>query len=178
VNSEPIDQSPGDQAPEIIPVTFRPVGPEDGDFLLELYASTRAEEMAMVPWTDEQREAFVKMQFTAQQDHYREAYPTASREIVLYHSRPVGHRHVARLEQEIRIVDITLAPVERNRGIGTFSLGELLKEAKRTGKVVRIFVENYNPSLRLFERLGFRQVEEHGIHLLMEWSVTPASEKT
>ncbi len=124
----------------------------------------------MVPWTDEQREAFVKMQFTAQQDHYREVYPAASREIILSNGRPVGHRYVARLEQEIRIVDITVAPAERNSGIGSFSLVELLKEAKRTGKVVRIFVENYNPSLRLFERLGFRQMEEHGIHLLMEWS--------
>ena len=171
MNSQPIDQSPGDQGPEITSVTFRPVGPEDGAFLLELYASTRAEEMAMVPWTDEQREAFVKMQFTAQQDHYREAFPNASREIILSHGRPVGHRYVARLEKEIRIVDITVAPAERNCGIGTFSLGELLKEAKRIGKVVRIFVENYNPSLRLFERLGFRQVEEHGVHLLLEWSV-------
>jgi ribosomal protein S18 acetylase RimI-like enzyme len=171
MNSQPIDQSPGDQGPEITSVTFRPVGPEDGAFLLELYASTRAEEMAMVPWTDEQREVFVKMQFTAQQDHYREAYPNASREIILSHGRPVGHRYVARLEKEIRIVDITLAPAERNRGIGTFSLGELLNEGKRSGKVVRIYVENYNPSLLLFERLGFRQVEEHGVHLLMEWSV-------
>ena len=173
MNSQPVDQPRG-EVPDNTTVTFRPVGPEDGAFLLELYAGTRAEEMAMVPWTDEQREAFVKMQFTAQQDHYREAYPTASREIILDHSRPVGHRYVARLEQEIRIVDITLAPVDRNRGIGTFSLGELLKEAKRSGKVVRIFVENYNPSLRLFERLGFRQAEEHGIHLLMEWSVNPS----
>ena len=162
------------QSSETSPVTFRPVVPDDEVFLLELYATTRADEMAMVPWTDEQREVFVKMQFTAQQDHYREAYPNASREIILSQGRPVGHRYVARLEKEIRIVDITVAPAERNCGIGTFSLGELLKEAKRIDKVVRIFVENYNPSLRLFERLGFRQAEEHGIHLLMEWSVNPS----
>ena len=170
MNSHPVDQSP-----EITSViTFRPVGPEDEAFLLELYASTRAEEMALVPWTDEQRAAFVKMQFIAQQDHYREKYPKASREIILSQERPVGQRYVAGLDQEIRIVDITVAPAERNRGIGTFSLGELLEEAKRVGKVVRIYVENYNPSLRLFERLGFRQVDEHGVHLLMEWSAKPA----
>ena len=174
MNSQPVDQSPEKRSSEISSVTFRPVGPEDEAFLLELYASTRAEEMKIVPWIDEQREAFVKMQFIAQQEHYREKYPTASREVILRHGRPVGHRYVARLEQETRIVDITIAPAERNSGIGTFSIGELLKEANRIGKVVRIFVENYNPSLRLFQRLGFRQVEEHGIHLLMEWSADPS----
>jgi ribosomal protein S18 acetylase RimI-like enzyme len=82
----------------------------------------------------------------------------------------VGRLYVARLDQEIRIVDITLMPQERNEGIGSFLLQGLLAEAGRTGKVIRIYVENFNPSLRLFQRLGFRQIEQHGIHLLMEWS--------
>ena len=159
--------------PQSASVAYRPVGPADGVFLLELYAGTRADEMAMVPWTDEQQQAFVKMQYTAQQAHYREKFPTASHEIILADGSAVGHRYVARLEQEIRIVDITVMASERNRGIGTLLLRELLDEGKGAGKVVTIYVENFNPSLLLFERLGFRQVEEHGVHLLMEWS--PAS---
>ena len=158
------------QSSETSPVTFRPVEPDDEVFLLELYATTRADEMGMVPWTDEQRQAFVKMQYEAQQDHYRKKYPTASHEVILLSGRPVGHRYVARLKNEIRIIDITVTPGKRNSGIGTFSLGGLLTEADRTGRAVRIYVESFNPSLRLFERLGFRQIEEHGIHLLMERS--------
>ena len=100
--------------------TFRPVGPDDDTFLLELYASTRANEMAMVPWTDEQREAFVRMQFAGQQQHYQETYPSATHEIILSNNQPVGRLYVARLEEEIRIVDITVVPVERNRGVGLF----------------------------------------------------------
>ncbi len=170
MNRQSIDQSPATSS-----ITYRPTGPDDDTFLLELYASTRADEMAMVSWSAEQLQAFITMQFAAQQEHYQKKYPMASHEIILSSGRPVGRRYVARLEQEIRIVDITLMPPERNGGIGTFSLRELLNEAVSTDKVVRIYVENFNPSLRLFVRLGFRQVDEQGIHFLMEWSPKAAN---
>ena len=106
-------------------VTLRPISPDDTDFLVEVYGSTRAEEMAMVPWTIEQQQAFVRMQLTAQQDHYTKTYPTASYDIIMSDSRPVGRLYVARLDQEIRIIDITLLPAERNAGIGSYLIKHL-----------------------------------------------------
>lgn len=126
--------------------------------------------MALVPWNADQKQAFIKMQFAGQQEHYQNTFPNASHEVILSRGRLVGRLYVARLEQEIRIVDITLMPAERNSGIGSFLLSGLLDEAGRAGKVVRIYVEDYNPSLRLFERLNFKPVEQHGIHVLLEWS--------
>lgn len=149
-------------------VTLRPVGADDYDFLVEVYGSTRAEEMALVPWTTEQQQAFVRMQFAAQQDHYTKTYPTASHDIIMSDDRPVGRLYVARLDQEIRIVDITLLPAERNAGIGSYLISQLLDEASRAGKVTRIFVEEFNPSRSLFERLNFSPSEQHGIHLLLQ----------
>jgi RimJ/RimL family protein N-acetyltransferase len=149
-------------------ITIRPVGPDDHDFLLQVYASTRAAEMALVPWTSEQQQAFIRLQFAAQQAHYEKTYPAASHDIVLSNGRPVGRLYVARLDHEIRIVDITMLPAERNFGIGSYLIKQLLDEAKQTGKVTRIYVEEFNPSLRLFERLGFTRSEQHGIHVLME----------
>src|ERR1044071_661537 len=101
-------------------ITLRPVGPDDHEFLIEVYASTRAEELALVPWSSEQRDMFVRSQFAAQQEHYAQKYPAASHDIILFESRPVGRLYVARLDQEIRIIDITLLPAERNVGIGTY----------------------------------------------------------
>lgn len=149
-------------------ITLRPVGPGDHDFLLEVYASTRVEEMALVPWNDEQRQRFIQSQFNAQQDHYSKKYPTGSHDIILANGRQVGRLYVARLAGEIRIIDITVLPTERNAGIGSYLITQLLDEAKRTGKATRIYVEEFNPSLRLFERLGFSLRERHGIHSLME----------
>ena len=157
------------ESPAPSEITLRPVGPDDYDFLLDVYASTRAEEMAMVPWNDQQRHVFVKSQFDAQQDHYRTHYPTGIHCIILVDGRQVGRLYIARLAQEIRIIDITLLPLERNSGIGSYLLKQLMDEAKRAGKIARIYVEQFNPSLRLFERLGFSSSQQHGIHLLMEW---------
>lgn len=46
---------------------------------------------------------------------------------------------------------------------------DVLDRAASAGKKVRIHVEHNNPALRLYERLGFEQVEEQGIYYLMEW---------
>jgi ribosomal protein S18 acetylase RimI-like enzyme len=152
------------------PITLRPVTPADESFLLEVYASTRADEMALLPWSDEQKQAFVLTQFSAQQQHYEKTYPDANHDIILFNDRMVGRLYVARLEAEIRIVDITLHPRDRNRGIGSNLLGSLQDEASGCGKLLRIYVESFNPSLRLFERLGFSRSAEQGMHVLMEWS--------
>ncbi len=47
-------------------VTLRPVQDSDDDFLLKVYGSTREQEMAQVPWTSEQKQQFVRMQWEAQ----------------------------------------------------------------------------------------------------------------
>lgn len=149
-------------------ITLRPVEADDIDFLIEVYASTRADEMALVPWTDEQRQMFVRSQFMASQEHYAKTYPGARHDVILSNGRRVGRLYVARLDQEMRIIDLTLLPAERNSGIGSYLVQQLIDEAKSVGKLLRIYVEEFNPSLQLFERLGFTRREQQGIHVLME----------
>ena len=162
--------NPNQTSGVIQPIRLRPVTPDDESFLLEVYASTRADEMALLPWPDEQKQAFVLTQFSAQQQHYQKTYPDANHDIILFNDRMVGRLYVARLGTEIRIVDITIHPRDRNRGIGSNLLGRLVVEASVCGKPLRIYVESFNPSLRMFERLGFSRTDEQGIHVLMEWS--------
>jgi ribosomal protein S18 acetylase RimI-like enzyme len=149
--------------------TLRPALPEDEPFLLEVYATTRAQEMAFVPWDEEQRKSFVTMQFVAQQSYYRDQFPDASYSLICRDDLPLGRLYVLRETFEIRILDLTLLPEYRNGGIGTSLLRDLLDEAAQSGKRVQIYVETYNPSLRLFERLGFTIIAEEGINFLLEW---------
>jgi ribosomal protein S18 acetylase RimI-like enzyme len=67
------------------------------------------------------------------------------------------------------IVDIVLVPECCNRGIGTTLVRELQAEAQAASKPSRIHVERFNPALRLYERLGFRQAEDRGAYLFLEW---------
>ena len=151
-------------------VILRPVESTDEPFLLELYAATRTEEMALVPWSEAQKKSFIEQQFNAQQEHYKKSYPDASHDVIICDRRNVGRIYVARLPTAIRIVDITIAAAERNRGIGTGLIRRLMQESERTSKPLTIYVETFNPSARLFQRLGFLPGEEQSIHVLMEWS--------
>jgi GNAT superfamily N-acetyltransferase len=150
-------------------VTFRPVTADDQAFLLAVYRSTRLEELAQTGWDDAQREAFLQIQFTAQQTHYRQHYPTGEHWIMLLNSQAVGRLYVADIAAEIRILDVTVLPPSRNAGIGAAIIMELMTEASALGKPLRIYVENFNRSQRLFARLGFVKVGETGYSDLLEW---------
>ena len=153
-------------------VTLRPVQPKDEAFLLSIYASTRAEELALVPWNDEQREQFLRMQFAAQQQHYQTHYPDATHDLILLDERPIGRLYVDRGDAaEIRVLDLTLLPEARGRGVGTPLLRQLQAEAAATQRRLSIYLELNNRARSLFERLGFAQIEEKGFHLLYEWRV-------
>jgi ribosomal protein S18 acetylase RimI-like enzyme len=153
-------------------ITRRPVTPADAGFLYTLYAGTREEEMALTGWSPKERETFLQMQFQAQTVDYARHYPDAQRDLVLGDGRPAGRLYLHRRADEIRILDITLNPEYRNRGIGTQLLSELQAEAAAAGKAVRIHVEVNNPARSLYNRMGFSPVSEHGIYLLLEWGLT------
>jgi ribosomal protein S18 acetylase RimI-like enzyme len=155
--------------PSTLPILLRDTCDEDQAFLLEVYSSTREEELAIVSWSPEQREAFLRMQFTAQDNYYRDQYASADYKVILLDNELVGRLYVLREENLIRILDITVLPKYRNRGLGTALLREILNEANASGKSVQIYVETYNRSLGLFERLGFTRKAEEGINYLMEW---------
>ena len=150
-------------------IMLRPITPEDDSFLAGLYASTRAEELAVTTWSDEEKAVFCRRQFDAQSAHYVESYPGASLEVIERAGEPIGRLYVARWEREIRIMDIALLPARRGTGIGTQLLRELQDEARSAGKTLSIHVERFNPALRLYERLGFKMAEDKGVYLLLEW---------
>jgi ribosomal protein S18 acetylase RimI-like enzyme len=158
-------------------VRLRAVNTDDESFLQTVYGDSRAEELARVPWSDAQRDAFVQMQFTAQQNHYREFFPNATHEIILVDESPAGRLYVDRRDGEIRILDISLLTEKRGQGIGSQLINALIEEADAAGKSISVYVESYNPSKLLFERLGFRQIEDDGVNLLLERPAIPATER-
>lgn len=152
-------------------VTFRPIEPNDKEFLLRVYRSTREEELAMiVDWTPEMKDAFILQQFTAQHTWYQEHYIGAEFLVILVDGVPAGRLYVHRREKEIRLVDIAFQPEFRNGGFGTSILRDLLAEGEASRKPVSIHVEIYNPAMRLYERLGFQPIEDRGVYRLMQWS--------
>jgi ribosomal protein S18 acetylase RimI-like enzyme len=116
------------------------------------------------------------MQFSAQHRYYRENYASTRFDVVLVDGQPAGRLYVARWPDELRIVDVALLPEVRRRGVGTALLRGLLDEGAERALPVRIHVERQNPALALYERLGFRLLEDRGVYLFLEWrSAAPAA---
>lgn len=149
---------------------LRPAREEDEALLLEIYSSTRADEMALVPWDAAMKDSFLRSQFAAQQTHYRSYFPHARHDMILVDEEPIGRVYVDRRETEIRILDITLLPGTRGRGVGSQIIQELMKEAADQDKSLSIYVESFNRSLDLFQRLGFAKADDNGASWLMVWN--------
>ena len=150
-------------------VALRPVGDADRAFLAHVYATTRVDELALVPWTDEQKAAFLAQQFEAQDAHYRKHHGDATFDVIEVDGEPAGRLYVHRGPREIRIVDIALTPPYRGRGLGTGLLRALIAEAEESRRALSIHVEVHNPARRLYERLGFRPAGDgDGVYLRME----------
>lgn len=149
-------------------ITLRPRSPADDAFLREVYASTRAAELALVNWSDAEKAAFLRMQFNAQHQSYQAQFPGADYLVILAGEEPIGRLYLARAAGELRILDLALLPAHRNQGTGSALLNDILAEATAVTQPVRLHVERFNPARRLYERLGFTVIGEGPIYLELE----------
>ncbi|HLI09145.1 MAG TPA: GNAT family N-acetyltransferase [Ktedonobacteraceae bacterium] len=150
-------------------ITLRPVSQDDEAFLYQLYSQAHIDELGARDWDANQQQFFLRMQFNAQQRFYQSEYPDADYSIILLDQRPVGWIVIARMVDEMLVVDIALLPEYRNTGIGTLLLQGMQAEAAQTGKRIHLHVTRFNPAIRLYERSGFSRIGETGMHFLMEW---------
>jgi ribosomal protein S18 acetylase RimI-like enzyme len=153
---------------------LRPAGRDDAELLYRVYASTRETELAGVPWDAAAREAFLRLQFTAQDRHYRARFPDARYDLVVRGEEVLGRLYLDRGGQAWQVLDLSLLPQHRGKGIGGRLLAAVLAEAGAAGRPVRLHVERSNPAQRLYARLGFRLIADEGVYLLLESKAGPA----
>ncbi len=159
-------------------IAYRPITADDDEFLCGVYASTRIEELAQTDWSDEQKDSFLHMQFRAQHAHYQTYYSDAKFQIILLNNEPVGRLYLAYWKNEIRLIDIALLPAYRGQGFGAAIMKKILAEGEQAGMPVTIHVEKFNPALHLYERLGFRPIEDKGVYWFMEWRAKSVERNT
>ena len=145
-------------------ISYRPITDDDLPFVAALYASTRAAEVASTGWPPEMQAAFLDQQHRAQNGYYRTAYPEGEWLLIERGGAPIGRLYLAQQDGMLLLVDISLMPAERGSGLGTAILNDLLEGETRP---VELHVERFNPALRLYQRLGFEEVEDQAIYLRM-----------
>ena len=146
----------------------------DLDFAASLYASTRLAELAVVPWSDAEKATFCRMQFNAQHTHYAAHYPGVQFMIIERDAdeqreqcERIGRVYIEQTPAAMLLMDITLSPEQRGGGIGAAITAALLRHARENALPMQLHVEPLNPAKRLYERLGFVDVETSGFYTLM-----------
>lgn len=145
----------------------RPENPADLPFCAVLYALTRAEELAQAPWTDEMKQAFCLQQFNTQHQFYRQTYPEAQFFVIERAGTAIGRVYVDPAPGEERLMEITVLHEARGQGIGSAITRAVVARAHGRGVAASLHVEPMNPARRLYERVGFREVETQGFYLAM-----------
>jgi GNAT superfamily N-acetyltransferase len=151
-----------------MPVSLRTIDSSDRELLLAIYRSTREEELALTDWTEEQKTAFVRHQFEAQSAEYTRAYPNGEFSLILVDGQPAGRLYLTEMSDQLRIIDIALLPEFRAGGIGGGIISDVIARAEARGLSVTIHVERFNPAMHLYQRLGFREIQDRGVYVLME----------
>lgn len=145
---------------------------EDAEFLRDVYVAYRWEEVTASGWPEAMRLAFLHDQYRAQCFHYENNYEGAVWGVIEVGKQRAGRLYLHHSSLELRIIDIALMPEFHNRGLGSALLASVQTLARQLGVArVSIHVESNNPALKLYQRLGFEEIELRGIYYLMEWPV-------
>ncbi len=156
--------------------SLRPETDADVPFAMRLYASTREDELAQVDWSPEQKSLFLAQQFTAQRHHYKTQMDCRFA-LIEQHGVPVGRLYLEPRQTQISIVDIALIPEVRGKGLGQAIIEALIATAATSGRGIGIFVERFNPALRLYRRVGFTEIGETEVYLEMERVYEPRGDQ-
>jgi ribosomal protein S18 acetylase RimI-like enzyme len=154
-------------------IHLRLVEDKDTTFIEMVFRSTREKELRLTNWTELQKNAFIMMQSTAQHADYKRLFPDAFFGIIEYNKKPAGRLYTGETENKIHMLDLTLLPAFRGKGIGTKVFKNLMERASRQQKILSLDVEHGNPALQLYLRLGFKEIKNTGRHYYMEY--TPIS---
>lgn len=139
-------------------VNLRQAQPEDADFLYHLLKAAMQGYVTQTYGWDE----------GWQQAHFQQTFDPAKQQVIVLDRRDIGVIAVERKDTEFFLAKLYLLPAYQNRGIGTQLIQALLQEAFSHCQRVTLRVLKVNPARRLYERLGFKVVEETDTHYLME----------
>jgi GNAT superfamily N-acetyltransferase len=148
-------------------LTLRPATQADTGFLHAVYASGRTEELAVVPWSAEQKTSFLRSQSEAQLAYYAEHYPHAEFSIIVHEGSDIGRVFLEHRDEDLRLMDMGLLPEHRGNGVGTALLRDMVERSKSIGLPIVLHVESFNPARRLYERFGFVDDGEVGAYRRM-----------
>ena len=152
-----------------MPLFVRPALPEDDQFVYQLTYHVIYDQLYAWLWDPGMRHSLLDLQVQSKRSSYAAMYPHADHAIIMLDDECVGRMIIDRSGEFYHLVDISIMPKHRSAGIGTRLLLALCMEAEMMHKNVRLCVSVTNPrAANLYQRLGFRMIEDLQTDFLME----------
>ena len=105
----------------------------------------------------------------AQLAEYKTKFYGAAFQVIMFKKRNAGRLYTWESDVEIRLIDITLLPQFRGKGIGTTILKDLIKRSNKVQKIISLHVDPASSAaLHVYQRLGFIYIKNNGRHFYME----------
>jgi len=146
---------------------IRPIESRDLSFLQSLYALTREDEIRATGWPEAERREFLSRQFELQHAYYQAHHAGADFLLIERGDRPIGRLYWNARGRCAHLIDVSLLPEERRRGLGHALLAGVALDADEAGLPIELHVEPQSPATRLYRRFGFETVADNGVYLKM-----------
>ena len=131
---------------------------EDLDLIREIrFSGLRPYVEEIWGWNPEEQEQRFLANFSLEQN-----------QIIRHDGRDVGVLEMEERERVLCLAIVCIADPFRSKGLGEAVVRGVLELGEKLKKPVRLRVLRPNPAQRLYERLGFKTVEESETHLTME----------
>ncbi|QNN53145.1 GNAT family N-acetyltransferase [Nocardioides mesophilus] len=154
----------------------RPALDEDDTFLFEVFCTLWERETALMP-NPQLVQHFLRIQYITAERRFQVRYPQLERFVVLSDGEAAGRIYLHRTPAMLQIVELTLLPAYRSRGLATALIRDVMAKAHQTGQLVSIRAERRSElAAAICERLGFRMVVVDDQDRFFEWS--PPSDRS
>ena len=141
----------------------------DDAFLYDVFVTTWQSEVAALP-NQNLAQHVLRIQHIAQERRFASGFPEHERYVVLEDGEPAGRLYVDQSGVDIALLDLTLLPRFRSRGLGTRVVRDLLTEAGRDSRKVTLRVpRRQNRATDFYTRLGFHLVSVDDVDNFFDW---------
>lgn len=150
---------------------LRPAKLDDLSFLRQLYRSFREDELAQIPWSPEDKQAFLDQQFDLQHRYYIAAFPQTNFLIIEKDGMPIGRLYIHLGHEDWHIIDIGFLPEWRSLGLGSATLKAIQDAAmmEQSPGIVLHVDRNNRRAHDLYQALGFTVTATTDTHIGMQW---------
>ncbi|CAN5480300.1 hypothetical protein BH10ACT10_BH10ACT10_11010 [soil metagenome] len=151
---------------------LRPCTEADDAFVYDVFCTTWESEVAALP-NQNLAQHVLRIQHIAQERRFAARYPRHQRFLVLEDGEPAGRLYVHETDSSMHVVDLTLMPAFRDRGIGTRIFQDLFRHAEAADQSISLRVERRNErATMLYSALGFDLVTVDDLDNFFEWRPT------